>query len=202
MSLLLHRTCTILLVGVVAGAAHSYVRSAGGRPIKLTPDAPTPLNLPPRGGATAPVTTPPVEPATTPTPTTGTTPTVPPPQPEPPATHDSLDLTLDQAKALFDQQVAFIDARHLPEYEAGHVQNAFLLGTEGFATSDVLNYLDRSQPMVVYCSGGACDASKNLVILLQQAGFGGARIMEDGYPAWEKAGYPTAKGKPAIGGAP
>ncbi len=88
----------------------------------------------------------------------------------------------------------------MEDYEAGHVLDAFQMSTEDFNGSDVLNYLDKDGPVVVYCSGGQCDASKNLVKLLQLSGFKQARIMEDGYPAWSAAGYPAATGKPVIGG--
>lgn len=210
-SLLLYRVSTILLAGTIAGAAHSWVRNAGDRPISFTLETPAPLNLPlnadggtrnPNPAATlatpAPTPTPgPTPPGPTPAPPTKT----PPPTPATSAV-ESINVTLAQAKSLFDLQVPFIDARHEEEYEKGHVTNAFLLSTETFNGSDVLNYLDRDKPMVVYCSGGACDASKNLVILLQQAGFKQARIMEDGYPGWQQAGYPTATGKPLIGGTP
>ena len=97
-------------------------------------------------------------------------------------------------------KVLWIDARSQNEYEAGHVQDAFQMSTEDFNGSEVLNYLDKDGPLVVYCSGGQCDASKNLVKLLQLAGYKQARIMEDGYPAWKQAGYPTATGKPLVGG--
>ena len=97
----------------------------------------------------------------------------------------------------------FIDARYLHEYEEGHVEGAFWMPTEQFGTPgglEVLSLLDSESPIIVYCGGGACDASKNVVRRLQEAGKRGARIMHDGYPAWKDAGHPTATGRPEIGG--
>jgi rhodanese-related sulfurtransferase len=190
-STLLYRAAAIVVVGIIAGAVHSAMVQ-----VKLRPDAPAPLILPTKpqnqGQTSAPG-------------STGSTPgvsTPAPPAPPPPPADDmaGLNLTLTQAKSLYDSHVPFVDARHLEDYEAGHVMDAFQMSTEDFNGSEVLNYLDRNAPIVVYCSGGQCDASKNLVKLLQQAGYTQARIMEDGYPAWSKAGYPTATGKPAVGG--
>lgn len=116
---------------------------------------------------------------------------------------DEINITIAQAKLLHDNRVVFLDARHLNEYEEGHVAGALWLTTESFATpggGEVMGVLDRDAPVVVYCGGGMCDASKNLVRLLQQAGFMQARIMHDGYPEWVKAGHPTQTGKPPIGG--
>jgi len=114
-----------------------------------------------------------------------------------------LHITVPQAKLLFDNKIAFVDSRHLDEYEAGHVENAFLLSSDdvtGGKGTEVLGFLDKEAPIVVYCNGGMCDASENLVKLLQVMGYKGCRIMTDGYPEWQKAGYPVATGKPMIGG--
>jgi rhodanese-related sulfurtransferase len=200
--LILYRCAALITLALVAGAAHSFVLGAGGKRITLKPEAPTPINLP---GLSQPTTNP-VAPADQPEPT-GVAHGQPEAAPAPPAPPtdpmDQLNITIEQARALFDQNVIFIDARPLHEYEAGHVPNAFYLTTETYHTPEgleVLEFLDPSAPMVIYCNGGACDASKNLVILLQQSGYMGGRIMHDGYPAWAAAGHPTATGKPIIGG--
>ena len=172
------RAAILLFVGVGAGAAHSALR-----PVQLRPDAPLPT---------------PLDPVATPMPG-GVA-----------ASGDAgsgeaalgLDITIAQAAALFDKGVAFVDARHLAEFEGGHVENAFLMAAEDFSgggTPVALGLLDPAAPLVVYCGGGDCDASKNLVLLLQQAGFRRAHIMTDGFPAWAAAGHPVATGGPTYG---
>jgi rhodanese-related sulfurtransferase len=108
-----------------------------------------------------------------------------------------LGLMIDSkaAKTLFDEGVIFLDARIQPEYDAGHI------GTP--AADEAMKALDASQPVVIYCGGGDCDASKNVAILLQQAGFKQVHIIEKGFPEWKELGYPieTAAGKAGAGGA-
>jgi rhodanese-related sulfurtransferase len=198
-STLLLRAGAIVVGGIIAGAVHSAMK-----PVMLRPETPAPLTVPARpvdNGKVAETGAPvPPNPALPQAPITSAPPAPPPPSAPRPDEMAGLNISLAQAKSLYDARVPFIDARHMDEYEAGHVQDAFQMSTEDFNGSDVLNYLDRNAPIVVYCSGGQCDASKNLVKLLQQAGYKQARIMEDGYPAWSNAGYPTAAGKPAVGG--
>lgn len=117
----------------------------------------------------------------------------------------SLGLMIDAkaAKALFDQGVIFLDARIQNEYDAGHVPQAYLLNSSMFGTpaaDEAMKALDASQPVVIYCGGGECDASKNVAILLQQAGFKQLHILENGYPEWKQLGYPIETGADKAGG--
>jgi rhodanese-related sulfurtransferase len=192
----MQRASMLALIGIVAGGVHSVVR-----PVTLTPAASIPVPIPdststPGGGTTVP---PPVassdgsaKGAGLPTSATGT------PAPL------GLELTLAQSFDLYQKGAPFLDARTKQEFEEGHVEGAFHLSSEHFmggATPDALNFLDPKAPVVVYCGGGQCDASKNLVILLQQAGFTQCHIMHDGYPGWLAAGHAVAKGA-ELGEAP
>jgi len=175
---LLLRAAILLVIGAGAGAAHSALR-----PVKLRPDAPLPGPAAPEivstpDGVAAPADAASAEAAM------------------------GLEITVSQAAALYDQGVSFVDSRHLAEFEGGHVENAFLMAAEDFlggGTPVALGLLDPAAPLVVYCGGGDCDASKNLVLLLQQAGFRRAHIMTDGFPAWAAAGHPVATGGPTYG---
>ncbi len=119
-----------------------------------------------------------------------------------PAAALGLDITIPQAFSLYQQGgIMFLDARRKDEFEAGHVDGALLLSTEHFGRGGVpatVGVLDKTQPVVVYCGGGACDASKNLVIMLQNFGFTRFHIMTDGFPAWQQAGHPVASGPSPI----
>lgn len=108
------------------------------------------------------------------------------------------DITIPQAFRLFSANTAFVDARRRDEFEAGHVQNAFWMPADaltGGKRSEAMDFLVPDQPVVIYCGGGECDASKNVAALLQQGGFTQCLIMTDGYPGWVAAGHPTATGK-------
>lgn len=114
-------------------------------------------------------------------------------------------ITLAQAKSLFDEGTIFVDAREDHErVEQGTIQNSVHLTSSMVASgqgADAMAILDPSQPVVIFCGGGTCDASENLAILLRQAGYTRLHIFHDGFPAWRDAGFPVEPVGPA-GGAP
>lgn len=194
------------LVGVLVGGTHSALR-----PIQLHPEEPPPTYLPPTPAPDAASSTsaaganasglPQGAGATAQGATTGGGVT------DPASSQDAqpralgLEITLADAKALFASGVSFVDARNREEYLEGHVADAFWISPEQFMAGkrpQALDYLDPSQPMVIYCGGGACDASHNLAKLLQQWGYKRTHIMVDGYPKWVEAGQPTGTGAPAY----
>ncbi|HLO41488.1 MAG TPA: rhodanese-like domain-containing protein [Phycisphaerales bacterium] len=107
------------------------------------------------------------------------------------------EITVPQAKALFDEGVIFIDARIDTEYAVDRVSGAIHLTSAMFSGSEppqALAILDPSRPVVIYCTGGDCDASHAVGIRLQQSGFEKIHIMVDGLPGWKNAGYPVDTG--------
>jgi 3-mercaptopyruvate sulfurtransferase SseA len=58
-----------------------------------------------------------------------------------------------------------------------------------------------AHPIVVYCDGGDCEASHDMAIMLESAGYMEVYVLHDGYPGWERAGHPVEQGPPAGGGA-
>lgn len=172
----LGRFTTIALVGIIAGVTHSALHA----PLKLKPDAPPPFVPPTPSDASAPQ--------------DGSQ-----PAPQPQAVTLGLDITLEQAKMLVDAGAHVVDARAREEFEAGHIDNAFWLPANLFyegKAQDALNFMDPSRRIVIYCGGGACDASHNTAKMLQENGFKLTHVLTDGYPAWAAAKYPTATGKP------
>lgn len=117
------------------------------------------------------------------------------------APNQSDDMMIDakRAKEMFDSGVVFVDARIESAYKEAHVAQAFWLNSKTFGTpaaAEAMKVLDAAQPVVIYCDGGDCDASKNLAILLQQAGFSKIYIFEAGFPDWKKHGFPVESAKP------
>lgn len=170
---LIGKFCTIALAGVLAGLAHSAVHG----PLKLKPDAPPPLELP----------------VATATGTENTAAAAPAPMTL------GLDITLEQGKMLIDAGAHVVDARSREEFEAGHIEGAFWLPANLFyegKAQDALNFMDPTRRIVIYCGGGACDASHNTAKMLQENGYKLTHVLTDGYPAWRDAGYATQTGKP------
>jgi rhodanese-related sulfurtransferase len=171
----------LIAVGLAAGAAHSW-------------RTPVHLRLEP---AVVKMSEPP--PTEVQSPTTGA-----PVQGDPAPAPLGLHITLVQAKGLYDQGTIFVDARTDRDYLAGAISGAQHITPAGFSkpeTTEQLRFIDPSQPLVIYCGGGDCNDSENLVILLQQYGYKELHIMTDGYPAWKDAGYDVEIPTPAPGSA-
>lgn len=206
--LLFQRILAIVGLGVVIGAADSWIR-----PTTLTLRLPTSEAGATQPGASDTPTQLPAKPAKSESPLSDSavhatspvseaSPSSPPadskPQVATPSATAPLGLMIDSiaAKTLFDAGVIFLDARIDEEFRAGHVPQAYHLNSSLFGTAasaETMKVLDKSQPIVIYCGGGDCDASKNLAILLQGAGFTRLHIIEQGFPEWVSKGFPVEK---------
>lgn len=176
---LLCRIFAIIGLGVTIGAADSWLR-------------PTTISLKPNS---APV---PTQRAETPAPDSAAE-TPPAAKDTAPSHADDMMIDAKRAKEMFDSGVVFLDARIESAYKDEHIAQAFWLNSKTFGTpaaSEAMKVLDASQPVVIYCDGGDCDASRNLAILLQQAGFSKIYIFEAGFPDWKKHGFPVESTKP------
>ena len=80
------------------------------------------------------------------------------------------------------------DIRPEKEFAAGHLPNAINIPPNEVAQR--INELDSHTSIVAYCRGPYCFFSYDAVKLLQEKGYN-ARRLQDGYPEWQAAGYPT-----------
>lgn len=192
LSLHIYRFCALGLIGVVAGGLHSAFV-----PVSVVPEAPPPL---PPLTSPSPPTTPTQNPASTQSnQTTSSQPssTSPVAQPQQGSTSD-IDITLAQAKALYDQGTMFVDARSAEEFAVKHIEGAVSLSLDAFSGGkrpEALDILDPGARVVIYCGGGDCHASHDVAIRLNAFGFKLCYVMKDGIPAWEAAGYPVMQGE-------
>ena len=171
LSLHLYRFCALGLVGVVAGGLHSAFV-----PVSVVPEAPPPLPplvLP--GTTTTPSQTSAALQTQTPATTqnnqlSSTQPSSgsPAAQPKQASTSD-IDITLTQAKALYDQGTMFVDARSAEEFAVKHIEGAISLPLDAFSGGkrpEALEILDPGARVVIYCGGGDCHASHDVAIRL------------------------------------
>lgn len=156
------------------------------------PGEPTPTN----GGQTpAPNQThPPVSPAPPVVPVSSPTPPSPPTQT---AGNDRM-ISLAQFKELMAGALPLqiVDAREAGEYAQGRIGGAINIPPGEFfgKVPDAVNQrLSRDLPVVVYCGGGNCDASKLVAVRLKDLGFAQTYVYEDGYSGWTKAGEAVEK---------
>ena len=166
----------------------------------------------PAGTATTATTTVAPPPATTATVTPAVTATVtpepaaspaPPPAPkvdlskfQPHPDRASVDITGEEAAALHAAGALFLDARRTSVYESGHIAGARSYSVWESDVDDKVNALfeersdpaDQNKPIVIYCSGGACEDSHMLAQKLWGIQFNNLYVYKDGFPDWQKRG--------------
>jgi rhodanese-related sulfurtransferase len=132
---------------------------------------------------------------------TGTTPpaAVKPDLPVVPDLDQPIEVKLANVKKFFDAGPAaavIVDAREAVEYEAGHIAGARCLPFDDAAAKPELlePFKHLGRPIILYCSGGDCELSKDLAKSMLAEGIRKVLVFTDGYPAWQAAGYPVEKG--------
>ena len=104
------------------------------------------------------------------------------------------------SELLDKENVSFIDARDRGSYLAGRLPGAIHLDAEAVEAdrslvSTALEGVSMSQVLVVYCSGGNCDLSRRLGIILQEGGRGPVLLYEGGYQDWLEFEGPVEEGE-------
>lgn len=97
------------------------------------------------------------------------------------------------AKLLHASGVLFLDARRTSVYEAGHIAGARSFSVWESDIDDKVNALygersdpsDQDKPIVIYCSGGACEDSHMLSQKLWGIQFNNLYVYKDGFPDWQ-----------------
>jgi rhodanese-related sulfurtransferase len=108
-----------------------------------------------------------------------------------------LKLELATLRKLYAANAALvIDAREAPDYADGHISGALSLPyNDAMAEPERVKKLDPAgRPIVIYCSGGDCELSMDLAKLMVEAGKRRVLVYEGGFPEWQGAGLPVAKG--------
>jgi rhodanese-related sulfurtransferase len=96
------------------------------------------------------------------------------------------------AKALFDQQAAFVDVRKDSDWDAGRIPGAIHLDIKGKYTADSLGAeVQKSEAVVLYCNGESCLRSSDAAKMAVSWGFSKVHYYRDGFPAWKAAGNPV-----------
>jgi rhodanese-related sulfurtransferase len=100
-----------------------------------------------------------------------------------------------EAKARLDKGALFLDARPVDFYNMEHIPGALPLPEPEFEKAfAALEPTLRSRfDIVVYCAGYGCEASHIVADKLRQKGVQAA-ILNEGWPAWQEAKYPTKTG--------
>jgi rhodanese-related sulfurtransferase len=141
-------------------------------------------------------------PAPVPAPTPATTTSAPaPPSPaadplarfKPHPSQPYVEISGADAATLHANGVLFLDARRTSIYEAGHIAGARSFSVWESDVDDKVNALynersdprDQDKPIVIYCSGGACEDSHMLSQKLWGIQFNNLYVYKDGFPDWQ-----------------
>ena len=96
--------------------------------------------------------------------------------------------------------VWFLDARRRGDFDTARIEGALFMEhthlSSGEGLDEILSYSppEIEELLVIYCTGGDCQASEDTAILLEQAGYTNIAIMAAGFDEWKDAGLPTAEG--------
>ena len=94
--------------------------------------------------------------------------------------------------AIAEGTYLLLDARPATEYAQGHLPGAMSVPGPDFAASlastGIGALLSPDQPVLVYCSGLACEDSIALAKLIHGNGVTNAAIFPGGFAAWQAAG--------------
>jgi len=93
------------------------------------------------------------------------------------------------------KNIIIVDARERIFYEKGHIKGAINIPYDEIKINsyDFLKILNKDKEIVIYCDGGYCEASFIVAEFLIKNGFKNISVYIDGYPEWEKKGFPCEK---------
>ena len=115
-----------------------------------------------------------------------------PPHPDKPY----VELPGDQVAWLYAKGALFLDARRTSVFEQGHIAGARSFSVWESDVDEKVAKLfeersdpsEQNRPIVIYCSGGACEDSHMLAQKLWGVQFNNVYVYKDGFPDWQKRG--------------
>jgi len=102
-----------------------------------------------------------------------------------------------KAKALYDQNALFFDAREKRHYAKEHIKGAYPVYFDESKAQYVALQLpsDKKQPLVFYCYGESCANSYEAALSVRKLGYKNINWLLNGYAKWKTAGYPVQSAK-------
>jgi rhodanese-related sulfurtransferase len=100
-------------------------------------------------------------------------------------------VSAEEAVALFDQGVPFIDVRSPSDWDAGRIPGAFHLDSNvDFTEANLAEIVGKGDTVVIYCNGADCMRSSEMAAVAVGWGYTDVHYFRDGFPAWDAAGFP------------
>jgi rhodanese-related sulfurtransferase len=113
-----------------------------------------------------------------------------------------IEISGGDAAWLHAKGALFLDARRTSVYEQGHIAGARPYSVWESDIDDKIAKLfeergdpsEQARPIVVYCTGGACEDSHMLSQKLWLVQFNNVYVYKDGFPDWQKRGGAVKSG--------
>ncbi|MDQ3194329.1 MAG: rhodanese-like domain-containing protein [Bacteroidota bacterium] len=113
--------------------------------------------------------------------------------------HEPVNIPVEAAKQLFDENAKFIDGREAFEFNEGRIKGAANIPYKEFKDKtieekmEIMKDLKKELIIVSYCSSDSCEMSIDNAYEMAKAGYNDVKIYLGGYKEWNKMGYPTEK---------
>ena len=113
--------------------------------------------------------------------------------------YEPVNITVDIAKKLYDDNVLFIDGREGHEFAEGHIKGAKNVPYKEFLEKtneqklDVLKDIKKDQLIVSYCGSDSCEISIDNAYEMAKVGYSDIKIFLGGYKEWKNKRYPIEK---------
>lgn len=113
--------------------------------------------------------------------------------------YEPVNIPLEAAKQLFDENAVFIDAREDIEYKEGHIKGATNIPYKAFLEStnekklEMMKGIEKERIIVSYCSSDSCEISIDNAYEMAKIGYNDVKIFLGGYKEWKNKNYPIEK---------
>lgn len=98
-----------------------------------------------------------------------------------------------KAKALYDQNAYFFDAREKRHYAKEHIKGAYPVYFDVSKAEYIVLQLpsNKEQPLVFYCYGESCANSYEAALAVHNLGYKNISWFLNGFGDWKDAGFPV-----------
>ena len=113
--------------------------------------------------------------------------------------YQPVNIPVEAAKQLFDENVKFIDGRTAEEFKTGHIKGAINIPYIEFKDKsneeklEMLKGFGKDDVIVSYCGSVECEISIDNAYEIAKVGYNDMKIYLGGYKEWNNLGYPVEK---------
>jgi rhodanese-related sulfurtransferase len=106
-------------------------------------------------------------------------------------------VSVKEAKALYDLDARFFDAREKRHYNKSHIKGAYLVRFDQSKANWLAVELPKAkdEPVVFYCYGESCANSYEAALAVREKGYTNVYWLLNGFGEWKKQNYPVTNGQ-------